>query len=51
MACGPPLGGGAGVCGRDSQSPTPARRRVRDDKGGHRSVTVVEGGGADHAGP
>jgi hypothetical protein len=22
------------VCGRDSLSPTPARRRVRDDKGG-----------------
>jgi hypothetical protein len=43
LACGPRLGGGAGVRGRDSLSPARARRGVRDDKGAHRSATV-EGG-------
>jgi hypothetical protein len=48
LACGRPLGGGAGVCGRDSQSPSPARRRVRDDKGGPR---VSDRGGGRRSGP
>jgi hypothetical protein len=36
------------VRGRDSQSPTPARRRVRDDKGG---PPVSDRGGGRRSGP
>jgi hypothetical protein len=51
LACGPRLGGGACVRGRDSQCPARARRGVRDDKGAHRSATVEGGGEAGLSGP
>jgi hypothetical protein len=51
LVCGPRLGGGEGVRGRDSQSPALARRGVRDDKGGPPVSDRGGGGEAGLAGP